>query len=134
MSPNEIVDQMMAQDKMSQWLGIEILEIELDRAKIKMTVRDEMVNGFQIAHGGITYSLADSCLAFAANTQGQIAVSIETSISHLQKVKINDILVAEAVCIHRNNKVGTYEATVLNQNSDKVAHFKGTVFITQKPH
>lgn len=133
-NPDDIVAAMMQQDKMSQWLGLEVLTSALDHSKIRMTVREEMVNGFNIAHGGITYSLADSCLAFASNTQGQVAVSIETSISHLSKVLVNDTLTAEAVCIARNHKIGTYDVTITNQNDDKVAHFKGTVYFTQKQH
>ena len=76
----KVVDKMISGDAFSQWLGIEVLEITEGFCKLKMTVRDEMTNGFNIAHGGIAYSLADSCLAFAANADGIQAVSIETSI------------------------------------------------------
>ena len=69
-------------DAFSQWLGIKVLEVSAGFCKLKMIVRDEMTNGFKISHGGITYSLADSCLAFAANAYGRKAVSIETKIYH----------------------------------------------------
>lgn len=134
LKPIEIVNKMMSTDKLSQWLGIEILESAVDSCRIQMTVRDEMVNGFNIAHGGITYSLADSCVAFSANANGQIAVSIESSISHLQKVMVNDVLTATSELISKNAKTGTYQVTVLNQNNDKVAHFKGVMYFTKRNH
>ena len=67
---NIIVDKMLSGDAFSKWLGIEILDISNGYCKLKMKVRKEMTNGFNIAHGGITYSLADSALAFAANSDG----------------------------------------------------------------
>jgi acyl-CoA thioesterase len=134
LSPKEIVDKMMASDHMSQWLGIEVLETAVDFCKLRMTVRKEMVNGFNIAHGGITYSLADSCVAFSANANGPVAVSIESSVSHLQKVMIDDVLTAESSLVAKNHKTGTYVVTVFNQNNDKVAHFKGVMYFTKKNH
>ena len=84
--------QMYDVDPFSQWLGIEIIDLDAGIAELQMTVRKEMTNGFDIAHGGITYSLGDSCLAFAANSHGIQCVSIETAINHLKKVKENDVL------------------------------------------
>ena len=66
----KVIDKMISEDSFSQWLGIEVLEITEGFCKLKMTIRDEMTNGFNIAHGGISYSLADSALAFAANSDG----------------------------------------------------------------
>lgn len=134
LKPSDIVSKMMASDEMSQWLGIEVLETGIDHCKIRMNVRKDMVNGFNIAHGGITYSLADSCVAFAANANGNIAVSIESSVSHLAKVLVDDELTAIAELIAKNDKMGTYQVTVNNQNNDKVAHFKGVMYFTKKKH
>ena len=92
MTPKEIIDTMMAADKMSQWLGIEILNYDPGAVSVRMTVREEMVNGFNVTHGGITYSLADSALAFSANSHGMRAMSIETSISHTKSVHAGDVL------------------------------------------
>ena len=78
---------MISGDAFSQWLGIEVLKISEGKCTLQMIVRDEMTNGFNIAHGGIAYSLADSALAFAANSDGIQSLSIETSISHTKKVK-----------------------------------------------
>ncbi|SVD73081.1 uncharacterized protein METZ01_LOCUS425935, partial [marine metagenome] len=95
---------MLGGDAFSQWLGIEVLEISVGFCKLKMTVRDEMTNGFKIAHGGIAYSLADSCLAFAANSDGVQSVSVETSISHTKKVVSGDTLTATTKEIRKSEK------------------------------
>lgn len=128
----KVVDKMISGDAFSQWLGIEVLEITEGFCKLKMTVRDEMTNGFNIAHGGIAYSLADSCLAFAANADGIQAVSIETSISHTKKVANGDILTATSKEMNKSNKTALYYITITNQDNLEVAHFIGTVYRTGK--
>lgn len=123
----------MAKDYFSQWLGIEILEIKEGSCKLQMTIRENMLNGFGIAHGGITYSVADSALAFASNSHGQKSVSVETSISHTVSLKVNDIIIAEAIEEHCSNKIGVYSIKIYKA-SDRavVALFKGTVYRTSK--
>ena len=128
----KVVDRMMSGDAFSQWLGIEVLKITTGFCKLQIKVREEMINGFKIAHGGIAYSLADSALAFAANSHGIQAVSIETSISHTQKVISGDTLIATAKEISKSTKTGLYYITITNQNNIKIAHFKGTVYRTKK--
>jgi len=130
-SPNEIVNQMMDKDYFSQWLGITVLEVGEGSCKLQMTVRKEMLNGFGIAHGGITYSFADSALAFASNSHGQKSVSVETSISHTQSLKEGDIIIAEAKEEHRSNKIAVYSIKV-SKDGETVALFKGTVYRTSK--
>ena len=128
----KVVDKMMDGDAFSQWLGVEVLEITTGFCKLQIKVREEMINGFKIAHGGIAYSLADSCLAFAANSHGVQAVSIETSISHTQKVVNGDTLIAIAKEINKSTKTGLYYITITNQNNIEIAYFKGTVYRTKK--
>lgn len=137
MCPNKnlakkVVDKMMGGDAFSQWLGIEVLEISEGYCKLQMTVREEMTNGFKIAHGGIAYSLADSCLAFAANSDGVQSVSVETSISYTKKAVSGDMLTATAKEIRKSEKTGFYHITITNQNNIEIAHFKGTVYRTGK--
>ena len=132
-TPNEIVQtEMYENDAFSKWLGIELINIRRGYAKIKMTVREEMTNGFKIAHGGITYSLADSAFAFASNSWGEQAVSIETSISHTKPVQIDDVLTAETSMKNKSKRLAIYNVTVTNQDEKVVALFKGTVFHTGK--
>jgi len=101
--------------------------------ELRMTIRNEMLNGFSIAHGGITYSLADSCLAFASNSYGIQAVSVETSISHTKPVLQGDVLVARSKEMSLTTRIGIYHITVTNQRDETVALFKGTVYRTGKP-
>ena len=91
-----------------------------------------MTNGFSIAHGGISYSLADSCLAFASNSYGIQSFSLETSISHTKKVESGDILIATSKEINKTNRIALYYITIINQNKEEIAHFKGTVYRTEK--
>lgn len=119
-------------DWFSQWLGIERVEIKPGRCVLKMKIRKEMLNGFAIAHGGITYSLADSALAFASNSHGRMSVSIETSISHVLSLKDGDVITAVAEEKSVTNKIGIYEVAVTNQDNKVVALFKGTVYRTSK--
>jgi acyl-CoA thioesterase len=128
----KITTHMYNHDAFSKWLGIERLEIEAGHCVLRMQVRAEMTNGFGIAHGGITYSLADSALAFAANGHGRMAVSIETSISHIDQVAVNDILTATAQEESCTNKIGIYSISIRNQNNEVIALFKGTVYRTAK--
>jgi acyl-CoA thioesterase len=128
----KVVEKMINGDAFSRWLGIEILEITTSFCRLKLKVREEMTNGFKIAHGGIAYSLADSCLAFAANSDGIQAVSIETSISHTKKVTSGDTLTASSKQVYKSSKTALYYITIINQNNKEVAHFKGTVFRTEK--
>ena len=128
----KIVDTMYQNDAFSQWLGIEVIDIKDGYCKINMTVRKEMLNGFQIAHGGIAYSLADSALAFASNSHGRKSLSVETSISHTVSVKEGDSLIAVSNEISLSPKIGIYLISIKNQNEQEVALFKGTVYRTSK--
>ncbi|MGB1103093.1 MAG: hotdog fold thioesterase [Crocinitomicaceae bacterium] len=123
---------MMSKDAMSQWLGIDVKDIKPGAVKCEMKVRSEMVNGFQIAHGGITYSLGDSALAFSVNSHGIHAVSVETSISHLKPVRISDVLSTRTTEISLSRKIGVYQVDIYNQEEVMVATFKGTVYRTGK--
>ena len=131
-SPSEIIDLMLVGDAYSKGLGMEVLHIEPGQCTMRMQVNEGMVNGFNIAHGGITYALADSAMAFASNAHGFQCVSIETAISHIKKVHINDVLTASCTTLSRNRKVGIYEVMVTNQSDELVAHFKGTVLISDR--
>lgn len=130
--PAKVVGKMYNNDSFSKWLGIEVLETGPGICRLQLTVRKEMLNGFLIAHGGISYSLADSALAFASNSHGIQSVSIETSISHTQKVVEGDVLTAFAQEKHKSNKIGLYEVVVTNQRNEEIAFFKGTVYRTGK--
>ena len=131
MEGTKIPYKMLSLDPFSQWLGIEILECELGRCKVALTVRKEMLNSMGKAHGGISYSLADTAFGFAANTHGRFAVSIETSINHIEALEEGDYLVAESVIEKVYNKLG-FNVIEVRRGDELVALFKGVVYRTQK--
>ena len=122
---------MLSLDAFSSWLGIEILECEIGRCKVGLTVRKEMLNSMGKAHGGISYSLADVAFGFAANTHGKYAVSIETSINHIEAIDEGDYLVAESVIEKVNDKLG-FNIIEVKRGKELVALFKGVVYRTSK--
>jgi acyl-CoA thioesterase len=124
-------EKMYDNDEFSKWLGIVILDVKDGYCKLKMKIRDDMTNGFKIAHGGITYSVADSALAFASNSHGKMAVSIETSISHILQLKTGDEIIATATELSRTNKIGIYQVEI-KKSGTIAALFKGTVYRTSK--
>ena len=131
MTPNEIVNKMFGNDAFSQWLGISVDEISEGYCVLSLTVRKEMLNGFGIAHGSITYALADSALAFASNSHGKQSVSIDTSINHIESLKEGDVITATAHENAKKNKFGFYSVKVKKEDQI-VALFKGTVYRSDK--
>lgn len=130
--PKRVVDKMMSKDYFSQWLGIEVLVADPGKSVLKLKIRKEMLNGFGIAHGGVSFSLADSALAFASNSHGIKSVSIETSISLTKSLLEGDEIIATATELNRSNKIAIYSITITNQQNETVALFKGTVYRTSK--
>ncbi len=128
MTPSEIVAQMMTTDTYSQWLGISVLEVSEGSCTLQMTVRAEMCNGHGITHGGISYAISDSALAFASNSHGQKCVSIETSIAHIKPIFSGDILTVLCTEVSCTKSLGRYMSKVYNQDNVLVAQFSGTVF------
>lgn len=127
-----VAEKVFEKDLFSQWLGIEILEIKEGYSKITMTVREEMINGLGIVHGGIAFSLADSAFAFACNNRNNLSVALDTSINFLKPVHVGDILEAIASEVHNGRSTGLYQISISNQNQVVVALFKGTCFRTGK--
>ncbi len=128
----QIVSEMMARDSMSQWMGIQIIMISPGNCKLEMVVRESMLNGFRIAHGGIAYALADTALAFASNAHGVKCYSVETSISHVKTVELNDTLTTKVEEKSLSKRIGIYWIEVLNQKNEVVALFKGVVHRSDK--
>ena len=128
-----VVATMMRHDTMSQWLGIDIVEVGPRRCVCRLKVRKDMVNGFGVAHGGVAFSLADSAFAFACNTHGQVTVSIDNAVSYPAPVYAGDVLTANAWEEASSNRLGYYRVDVRNQHGAIVALFRGTAFRTNRP-
>ncbi|MEK6616649.1 MAG: hotdog fold thioesterase [Bacteroidota bacterium] len=127
-----VVNKMMDSDKFSRWLGIQTVLVEQGHCILKMKLREEMLNAFGIAHGGICFSFADTALAYASNSYGKISVTMECSISFPVAVNGGDELTCEAKEFSLTNKTGTYLIKIKNQKKQNVAFFKGTVYRTSK--
>ena len=127
-----VVEELMNRDSFSRWLGIKVLEVREGYSKIQMEIRDEMINGFGIAHGGVPFSLADSAFAFACNNRNNLSVAWDTSITFTKSSKLWDTLTAEAKELHNGKSTGLYLVTITNQRNEQVALFKGTCFRTAK--
>ena len=129
-----VVRGMLERDAFSAWLGIELVDVRPRAAAVRMTVRSEMLNGFGVCHGGATFALADSALAFAANTNGHVTVAIENSISYPASVAAGDVLTAVATEESAANRLAFYTVRVTKQDDSVVALFRGTVYRTQRAH
>jgi len=132
MSPEEILQRMYENDPFSKWLGIEPLAVGPGTCTLRMTVRPEMLNGFGVAHGGITFSLADSAFAFACNSHGRHAVSIHCTVEHAAAVFAGDVLTAAATEEHLGNSISNYAIKVTRQDGSAVAFFRGVAYRKKK--
>jgi acyl-CoA thioesterase len=128
----KVAETMIRQDCFSQWMGVKILDIKDGYSKVQLTLRKEMLNGFAIAHGGVTFALADSSFAFACNSDGKVTVALDASISFPKPGKEGDTLTAEAKRVSKTSRTGLYLIEVKNQNDELIALFKGTCYKTEK--
>ena len=130
--PEQLVDLMLEKDAFSHWLGIERISDQEGANTIRMKVRADMLNGFGIIHGGVSFSLADSALAFAANSYGIQCLSVENAIHYHQKAVEGDVLTATSREVHCSKKIAVYAVEIKNQNNELIATFKGTVYRTNR--
>ena len=129
---DKVVNRMMDHDLFSQWMQLKVLAVQEGYSKVQMLVREEMVNGFGIVHGGLPFSLADSAFAFACNNRNNLSVALDVTITFTKAVHVGDTLTAEAKEVHNGRSTGVYLITITNQKNEQVALFKGTCFRTGK--
>ncbi|MDJ0793851.1 MAG: hydroxyphenylacetyl-CoA thioesterase PaaI [Woeseiaceae bacterium] len=118
-------ETMYANDRASKALGIEIDIPAAGEAVATMTVRDDMVNGFDVLHGGLTFALADTAFAFACNAYGVLSFAAAAQIEFLRPAMLGDVLTATATEDHRGRRNGYYSVEVRNQRDELVALFRG---------
>lgn len=118
-------EAMWAEDKASQGLGMEIVDVGPGTATLAMTIREDMVNGHAIAHGGFVFLLADSAFAFACNAYDQRTVAQQAQITFLKATTLGDRLTAHAAERWREGRSGIYDITVTRQDGTTVAEFRG---------
>ena len=126
------VAAMVETDAFSRWLGLEVVRVAPHASTVRMTVRPEMLNGFGVCHGGVTFALADSALAFASNTRGRVTMSVENGISYPAPVHAGDVLTAEATPEAGGQRVRFFRVLVRRQDGATVAVFRGTVYQTSR--
>ena len=116
---------MYEQDRASRALGMRVLEVRPGYARLAMKVRDDMVNGHRICHGGLIFTLADSAFAFACNTYDVVTVAAAGTIEFLLAASLGDELTATAEERTRSKRNGLYDVSVHNQRGECVALFRG---------
>lgn len=127
-----IVAHMLRKDAFSRWLELRVVRLRPGAVTLKMRVRPEMLNGFRRGHGGVTFSLADSALAFAANSRGRVAVSTASSMAYPKEVSAGDLLTATALEESLGNRVAFYRVEVTREDRRPVGLFRGTVYRTRR--
>jgi acyl-CoA thioesterase len=132
-SPEEIAAQILKKDPFAQWLELKIEECNEGLCKVSMVVRQDMLNGLGMAHGGILFSLADSTFAFAANSRNKRSVAMDASINFIKPAYKGDRLMAEASEVHNGKSTGLYQISVFNQKNEQIALYKGLCFRTDHP-
>jgi len=132
LSPEQVVARMLVNDKFSAWMGLELEEVHAGYCRLHYTVKEEMLNGFEIIHGGAVFAASDSAFAFACNTHGNITVALDVSITFTRSAKVGDVLTVEAKEMHLGNKTGLYDIRTTNEKGELVAFFKGTAYRTSK--
>lgn len=128
-NPQETADfvreSMLASDRATQALGMRVGVVTTGSATVTMTVRENMLNGHAICHGGLIATLADSAFAFACNAGNELTVASGFSIDFLAPAKLGDVLTAEAIEVSRAGRTGVYDVGVINQRGERVAVFRG---------
>lgn len=115
--PQEIINRMLEKDSFSRWAGMKVVALSEGFCILEMIIKEEHLNGFSIIHGGLLFSLADSALAFAANSSGKKAKTISASCNFLATSLLNDTLIAEAKVIKSGQNFGFFEVMVRSQNN-----------------
>ena len=118
-------DVMWREDNASKWLGMQIEEVRPGYARLSMTVTPNMVNGHNLCHGGLIFTLADSTVAFACNSHNQRAVAAGASIEFIAPAFLGDVLTAEGIEQVFKGRTGVYDMKVTNQKNEVVALFRG---------
>ncbi len=130
--PEEVVQRMLEHDHFSQWMELKVNSIGVGSAVVSMFVKQEMLNGFGVIHGGVLFSLADSAFAFACNSRDNLSLALDAQINFIKKSVRGDLLTATVEEVHTGKTTGVYEVKIRNQAQELVAAFRGTAFRTGK--
>lgn len=118
-------DGMYAGDSASKALGITVEAIAPGHATLRMTVREDMLNGHRICHGGLITTLADSAFAFACNSYNELTVASSLSVDLVAPAREGDVLTAQATPVNRAGRTGVWDMVVSNQRGERIAVVRG---------
>jgi len=125
---------MFRNDRASKMLGMQIVDVTPGSATLSMTIRDDMLNGHDICHGGLITTLADSAFAFACNSYNELTVASGFSVDLLAPGRLGDVLTARCAEVSKAGRSGVYDTEVTNQRGERVAVFRGRSYtIKGKP-
>jgi len=127
-------DAMWRDDRASKALGMEVLAIGPGSATLRMTVREDMLNGHDICHGGLVTTLADSAFAFACNAYNEVTVASGFDVNLVTAARLGDLLTAEARELSKAGRTGVYDIDVRNQRGERVAAFRGRSYTLKGKH
>jgi len=116
---------MFRNDRASKLLGMQIVDVSPGSATLVMTIRDDMLNGHDICHGGLITTLADSAFAFACNSYNELTVASGFSVDLLAPGRLNDVLTARCTEVSKAGRTGVYDTVITNQRGERVAVFRG---------
>jgi len=129
MTPQQVAeaarDAMWRNDRASKALGVQVLAIGPGSATLSMTVREDMLNGHNICHGGLITTLADGAFAFACNSYNEVTVASGFDVNLIAAGQLGDVLTASASEVSKAGRTGVYDVTVRNQRGQPVAAFRG---------
>ena len=122
---DRVREGMFRNDRASKLLGMQIVDVSPGSATLSMTIRDDMLNGHDICHGGLITTLADSAFAFACNSYNELTVASGFSIDLLAPGRLNDVLTARCTEVSKAGRTGVYDAEITNQRGERIAMFRG---------
>jgi len=131
-NPESVVKKMLDSDKFSQWMELKVKSLSEGACAVSMFVKDEMLNGFGVIHGGVLFSLADSAFAFACNSRNNLSLALDAQMNFVKKAVRGDLLTATVEEVHNGRSTGVYEVKIKNQNDELIAAFRGTAYRTGK--
>lgn len=116
---------MLRNDRATKMLGMHVAAVGPGSSTVTMTVRDDMLNGHDICHGGLITTLADSAFAFACNAYNELTVASGFSVDLMAPARLNDVLTARCAEVSKAGRTGVYDTEVTNQRGERIAVFRG---------
>ncbi len=130
---NRCCETMWSGDRVAQALGMNLLSVGPGHAEISLEVGEDMVSSFDLVHGGVVFTLADTAFSLACNSRNRTSFAMSCSIDFVRPAVIGETLIARAIERSHSRSSGFFEVTVTNQDGGTVAHFRGRSFTRGEP-